>query len=289
MSATNRMVSTSHAEIAYRESSGTGLPVLLLHGNSTSKEVFEGLTDGPLGETYRMIAIDLPGHGGSSDAREPSRTYTMPGYATCAVEVLDRLGIDQVAIYGWSLGGHIALEMIPHVPGLVGVMISGAPPIRSGLMGMLSGFKLISDMRLFSKDVLSQSEIDRCLKAAFEGHATAAHEAALKRTDGRARKIMSKSLIAGRASDQKAIAEHSPVPLAIVNGADDALINVRYVGRLAYRNLWDDHYYLFRGVGHAPFLTAPQLFEPVFARFLADMEKRAQVRIPAPQTGRVAA
>ena len=80
---------------------------------------------------------------------------------------------------------------------------------------------------------------------------------------------------AGKASDQKALAEHSPVPLAIVNGADDPMINVRYVGRLTYRNLWDDHYYLLRGVGHAPFLSAPHLFDPIFERFLADMARSA--------------
>ncbi len=236
-----------------------------------------------------MIAIDLPGHGGSSNARDPERTYSMHGYAACAVEVLDRLGVEQAAVYGWSLGGHVALEMIPHFSGMVGVMITGAPPIRPGMLGMLAGFKLISDLRLFTKDALTPGEIERCMRAVFGDKGTQEFEAALKRTDGRARKLLSRSLMAGKASDQKALAEHSPVPVAIVNGADDPLVNTRYVGRLAYRNLWDDHYYLFRGVGHAPFLTDPQLFEPVFARFLSDMEKRAQAHKPTLQTGRVAA
>jgi len=172
---------------------------------------------------------------------------------------------------------------------MVGVMITGAPPVRPGLLGMIAGFKLMSDLRLFTKDTLTPAEMERAMRAAFGDKGTMEFEAALKRTDGRARKIMSRSLMAGKASDQKAIAEHSHVPVAIVNGADDPMVNVKYVGRLHYADLWDDHYYLFRGVGHAPFLSAPQLFEPVFARFLADMEKRARVSTPAPQAGRVAA
>ena len=289
MSATDKMVSTSHADIAYRESSGAGLAVLLVHGNSTSKEVFRRLTDGPLGETYRLIAIDLPGHGGSEDARDPARTYSLPGYAAAAVEVLDSLNVRQAAVFGWSLGGHIVLEMMPHFPGLVGLMISGAPPVRPGLLGMLAGFKVMSDLRFFSKETLTASDIERCAKTAFGAQAEPAFVAAIRRTDGRARKLLSRSMMAGRAADEKALVEHSPVPIGIINGAADPMVNVRYVGRLAYNNLWDNHCYLLRDVGHAPFLSAPELFDPIFARFLADMETRAAKAKPAARGGLVAA
>jgi pimeloyl-ACP methyl ester carboxylesterase len=281
MSASEKVVCTSHAEIAYRESSGRGLPVLLIHGNSTCKEVFSDLIDGPIGETYRMIAIDLPGHGKSGNARDPARTYSLPGYAACAVEVLDTLGISQAAVYGWSLGGHIALEMIPHFPGVLGVMISSAPPVRPGLLGMLVGFRMMSDLRLFSKETLTSQEQERCAKTVFGNRRSGAFAHALWRADGRARRLLARSMMAGRAADERWIAEHSPVPIAIVNGADDPLVNMRYVSRLSYRNLWDNHCYLLRGVGHAPFLEAPQAFNPIFERFLADIAARAASR-PAP-------
>ena len=72
---------TSHGEISVVESSGTGLPVVMIHGNSSCKEVFARQLESPLADKYRMIAFDLPGHGASQDAVDPARTYSMPGYA----------------------------------------------------------------------------------------------------------------------------------------------------------------------------------------------------------------
>ena len=35
------------------------------------------------------------------------------------------MGIENIAIFGWSLGEHIALEMIYRFPGILGIMITG--------------------------------------------------------------------------------------------------------------------------------------------------------------------
>lgn len=50
--------------------------VLLIHGNSSCKEVFRNQRDGDLGRRYRMIAVDLPCHGASEDARYLEGGYT---------------------------------------------------------------------------------------------------------------------------------------------------------------------------------------------------------------------
>jgi pimeloyl-ACP methyl ester carboxylesterase len=81
------------------------------------------------------------------------------------------------------------------------------------------------------------------------------------------------SLFAGQISDQRKLAEDSLVPIAIVNGSDDPLVNVEYVGSLTYRNLWDKHCYLLRGAGHVPFLHEPEAFNAILERFVADMAK----------------
>ena len=101
----DQLIETDHGRIAIAESEGAGPAVLLIHGNSSCKEVFRNQLDGDLGRRHRMIAMDLPGHGASDDAREPERTYTMPGYADAAVQVLAACGADTAAVLGWSLGG----------------------------------------------------------------------------------------------------------------------------------------------------------------------------------------
>ena len=94
------------------------LPVLLIHGNSLSREVFRMQLGGALSAKYRLVALDLPGHGNSGNALNPSRTYTRPGLADAVIEVLGLLGLGEVVVVGWSLGGHIALQMASQFSGI---------------------------------------------------------------------------------------------------------------------------------------------------------------------------
>jgi pimeloyl-ACP methyl ester carboxylesterase len=41
-------------------------------------------------------------------------------------------------VFGWSLGGHIGIEMVLRFPGMRGLMITGAPPV--GPNNMAQGF-----------------------------------------------------------------------------------------------------------------------------------------------------
>ena len=56
------------------------------------------------------------------------------------------------------------------------------------------------------------------------------------------------------------------------------MVNLDYVAGLPYRNLWEKHCFVLRGLGHSPFLEAPETFNPVFSRFLVDVEKHAAKR-----------
>jgi pimeloyl-ACP methyl ester carboxylesterase len=278
MSLNERTIRTSHADISVVESTGKKLPILLIHGNSSCKEVFRRQMEGDLAATYRMIAIDLPGHGHSSDAHDPQRTYSMRGYADVAVEVLAALGIAEAAVYGWSLGGHIALEMLPKYRGMVGLMISGTPPVMATPESIQGGFQPNPLVGLLGKEELTPEEMEAFATGVYGAAADATLRAALKRTDGRSRSLMFQSLFGGANSNQKELAEKSPVPLAIVDGADDPFVNLGYISSLPYTNLWERHCYVLRGLGHAPFLTGAEAFNPILTRFMADMAKRAGKR-----------
>lgn len=123
------IIVTSHGSLAVEDTGGSGVPVLLIHGNSFCSGVFRNRMQGQMAKEHRFIAFDLPGHGQSSDATDPQRTYTLPGLADAAVELLDKLGVVEAIVFGWSLGGHIGIEMIQRFAGMRGLMISGAPPV----------------------------------------------------------------------------------------------------------------------------------------------------------------
>jgi len=91
----------------------------------------------------RLIAFDLPGCGQSSNAPDPERTYTHYGIVDAVVELLAKLGISKVIVLGWSLGGHLGLDMIPRFPGLRGLMITGTSP--AGLDEIARAYKHVCD------------------------------------------------------------------------------------------------------------------------------------------------
>ncbi|KAL1633721.1 hypothetical protein SLS58_010985 [Diplodia intermedia] len=72
-----------------------------------------------------------------------------------------------------------------------------------------------------------------------------------------------------RAAAVRLVAE-SPVPCAVVNGADEPFVNLDYLDGLAYRNLWEGRCHRLPGLGHAPFWEQPEAFLPYWERFVGD-------------------
>jgi pimeloyl-ACP methyl ester carboxylesterase len=264
------MIATSHGSIAIEESGQDGIPVLLIHGNSFCRGVFQNQMQGEIAKNRRFIAFDLPGHGQSSDADDPKPSYTRPGLADAAIELLDKLVVAEAFVFGWSLGGHIGIEMIPRFPGMRGLMISGAPPVRHNHMSQ--GFRASPHLSSVGKEELSKADIDAFVEDIFGRSAEAFLRLAVERADGHFRKTLSEAAHSGAGVDQRLIVENSPVPLAVVNGGADRFVNLDYFDTVAYANLWEDRCHRLSGLGHAPFWESPGDFNAVLERFLQDVE-----------------
>ncbi|MDC9580553.1 alpha/beta hydrolase [Xenorhabdus sp. PR6a] len=265
----NYNIKTRYAGISVIDSGGNGLPVLLIHGNSSCKEVFRHQINQLKGK-YRVVALDLPGHGLSSNATEPRQAYSMPAYAHTVIEVLEKIGINRVVVLGWSLGGHIGLEMLALFPKMIGLMICGTPPVAAGANNVALGFR--PGLGLAGKAEFTEEDIKHFVSDTYgmNGFQEPFIVEAVVRTDGLARQYMFEAFLSPQATDQKLLAETSEIPLAIVNGADDPYINFDYINGLNYRNLWHGKVLNLANVGHAPFWEAPELFNPVLVEFLED-------------------
>lgn len=283
-----RTIDTSQGQLAFLESSGKGMPVIFIHGNSSCREVFQHQLETKLATAHRLIAVDLLGHGQSDDALEPRQAYTVVGHAATLIEALRSLNITRAALIGWSLGGHISLEMIGQGFDAAGAMIIGAPPIRRGILGMIRGFQTQLDLLLATKSVLNARDISRFARVCVgEKYAVKFHNA-IARTDRRARPILGAGLMAGLGVEQRWIVENLSTPIAIVNGSEEPFTRLDYVANISYQALWDHRCHIIDGVGHAPFLEAPEQFNELLSRFLDDVSLRCadnttqhQIRIVA--------
>lgn len=270
-------LATSHGWIAVAESGRGKLPLLLIHGNSTCGEVFRHQMTGALALDHHLIAIDLPGHGRSGNAPDPARSYTLPGLADAVLEVLEMIGVYELAIFGWSLGGHVALQMAPQLgDDLKGLMITGTPPV--GAATLMQGFLpsphlLRARLQYFApEDIAAFGAAILGGEAAPGGAIDPALHHAIARADGLMRKTLFESVQDPANIDQRWLAENLAVPLAVVNGAADPIVNLDYIDGLAYAHLWRGRCLRLAGLGHAPFWQAPELFNPLLRDFLADLD-----------------
>src|SRR5262245_7508317 len=152
----NGSIDTPHGALAYTDDRGAGPAVLFVHGNSSCKEIFaRQLGDARLAR-FRRIAFDLPGHGASANAPDPERTYAIHGFADAAIALLGALGIERASIVGWSLGGHIALELMARWRGCVSAWITGTPP--TGAKDLERAFLASPHMELTFKERFTPEE-----------------------------------------------------------------------------------------------------------------------------------
>jgi pimeloyl-ACP methyl ester carboxylesterase len=110
--------SSDGASIAYAVE-GNGPVVVLVHcwcGNRTFYDELKA----DLVADYRLVVVDLAGHGESSAERAD---YTMDAFARDVFAVLDQEKIGSVLVVGHSMGGSVALAMAGQQPDRVGGII----------------------------------------------------------------------------------------------------------------------------------------------------------------------
>ncbi len=99
----------------YYSDRGRGSCILLLHGYLESSEIWDSFA-ARLSENFRVISVDLPGHGDSSVF---GSCHTMEFMAEAIRELISGLNLGKVFITGHSLGGYVALAFAGKFPELL--------------------------------------------------------------------------------------------------------------------------------------------------------------------------
>ncbi len=94
---------------------GSGNTIVFLHGFLESSEIWKDFS-ASLSEKFRIICIDLPGHGKSGLL--PGKNY-MENAAGAVMEVLQHCDIKECVLAGHSMGGYVALAFAENFPGML--------------------------------------------------------------------------------------------------------------------------------------------------------------------------
>lgn len=276
------MIETPHCRIAVADAGGDKPAILFIHGNSACKEAFTRQF-AAFRDDYRVVAFDLPGHGVSENA-DPETTYNVPAYADVVEAVMAARGIEECILFGWSLGGYVALEVAAR--GMVtvrGLAIAGTQPLALAPDDFAAAHDASSHLILAGKQYFTREET-----RAFASSATApwSEDGAflhrnLPRTDGRARAYMITKLTVVNWPRQMRMLREGKPPFAILSGADDPFLNQSYTAALSYGNIYGGAPTPIENGAHAPFFNTPESFNAMFR----DFARRCLNDAPLPRRG----
>ena len=118
------MLSTEKERLNYSET-GKGEVLCLLHGFLENKSMWNPFLK-ILSSHYKVLAIDLPGHG---DSLLPEKELTMQTMAKAVDDILTSKGISNIKFIGHSMGGYVALEYANIFPDKVaGILLLNSTP-----------------------------------------------------------------------------------------------------------------------------------------------------------------
>ena len=106
------------------------------------------------------------------------------------------------------------------------------------------------------------------------------------RTDGRARSNLGASIAPGGARDEVAVVRDLKVPLAVLHGEAEQLVNGGYFASIAMPTLWRGAVQVIPGAGHTPQWETPEAFDALLAR---SSKRRREVSLLQFAAHRVAA
>ena len=99
--------------------------LLLLHGAMGSSAQLESLTDS-LQDAYSIHVLNFPGHGG----RELPTQLSIPSFADYVKEYIETNELNQVSVFGYSMGGYVGLYLAKQHPTLIDKVITLATKLE---------------------------------------------------------------------------------------------------------------------------------------------------------------
>jgi pimeloyl-ACP methyl ester carboxylesterase len=243
--------------------------LVFIHGRCMSERIWERQVTSPELRGYRLITFDLPGHGQSGFSDETLQDYSLAGSVRILEALIAKLNIKSFILVGVSLGAHIALQCIEKLSGCKGVFAMTLPlqkPIQPAHMyiaaeQMEKAFQENSaeeDVVDYLRLLLSKrDQLPEFLKEDF------------KKADVRVHHGLLAGIVAGDYQDETSLFDAPYPPIALVQGIDEQLHDLRYGQALSLPHLWRGEILIVAGAGHCPNWENPEQVNLLIKDFAA--------------------
>lgn len=262
-------IETSSGLTLHYQETGTGRPVVFLHGWAMSGRVWR--FQHPLDDAYRLIFFDQRGHGQSATAEG----YSIDDYAGDVAALFSQLALEDAVLIGWSLGVQVALQAFPSVrERLAGLVLVGGtarfttaddyphgkPPVDVKGLSLKLRRDYQKTMGDFFKGMFAEGEMDQAQ------YQRIVHEIVMggRSPDTCAAK---ESLNILATVDQRDLLAQVDRPVLLVHGELDTICPAAASAYMAER-MPKARLELVPGCGHAPFMTRPEGFNALVRNFI---------------------
>lgn len=261
-----------------RDTGPRDAPVLMLiHGSNASLHTWEPWVD-RLAPRYRIIRMDLPGHG--LTGASPTRDYTPDAYVDVVERIRAKLGVDHIVLAGNSMGGgvawHYALAHPDHIRALVLIDSVGQPERGNSKPPLAFRIARIPVLRDIAAAITPRSLIADSLPGVF-GNPKLADAAMIDRYWELLRYPGNRTATLDRfalAPDSATAAQLAALklPVLILWGADDRLIP-RTSGDWLHAHIRGSKLIVYPGIGHLPMEEFPDRSAADITRFIMALRR----------------
>ena len=210
--------------------------IVMIHGNSMSQKIWQNQMESSLTNDYQLISFDLPVHGESDDLP----TYDVAIFTNAVLAVVNHLQLKNYIIAGNSLGGDLILQAATQLNNCKGMMLVDTPPLpKPGDMSKALLPNPISGM-FFAADY-DEANLPTLADAVFLNASTIADFFIndFKQADKTLRAALLASVVAGNYEDEVVAAAQLKIPLAVVVGKQEKIVNPEYFPALTLPTLWN--------------------------------------------------
>ena len=262
-----------------------GPTVVLLHGSNASLHTWEPLVE-RLGGEYRIVTLDLPGHGLTGAI--PGRDYSASAMIEAVDVVAAKLGIDHFVLGGNSMGGWVAWRYALENPARVDALLlidAAGMPLRRGEKAPESnvGFRILEypfgrwlATRITPRMLVEQSLLGSVEKQDIVDEAMIDRYWELLRFPGNREATVIRART-GREPEMAARVGEIAAPTLVLFGDKDRIINPSAAATFGER-IAGSEVVLLPGIGHLPMEEAPD----ATAAAIGDFLKR---RLARPEAG----
>jgi pimeloyl-ACP methyl ester carboxylesterase len=248
------------------------LPIVLLHGMSSSLHTYEGWQTALQGK-HRVISVDLPGFGLTGPS--PQGDYRIDAYVRFVLRFLDTLNVKRVILVGNALGGEVAWQTAVLAPERVRkLVLIDSDGYQPSVLSMPLAFQIASmrGLRWVSERILPRSLVESSVRSVFGDPAHATKDKVdryfeLNLRVGNRRALFQR-MDQAQFGSNSALIHRVQQPTLVMWGEKDEMISPDQ-GNLFCRDIPHCQLTTFPGLGHLPQEEDPQATLKVFLAFLA--------------------